>query len=118
MTLKLLCNENIPAAVITALRAEGHDVVAIGETSPGLKDRDVLAIALSQERICLTFDKDFGELAARHPAAAKSGVILLRLPAGNASTIGARIPAILARREDWPGHFSVVEAGRVRMRRL
>jgi predicted nuclease of predicted toxin-antitoxin system len=31
--------------------------------SPGSSDQEVLALAVREERILLTFDKDFGELA-------------------------------------------------------
>jgi predicted nuclease of predicted toxin-antitoxin system len=61
--MRFLANENFPGAAVTALEAAGHDVVWIRTAAPGAIDRDVLAWAAREERILLTFDKDFGELA-------------------------------------------------------
>jgi len=59
--MRFLANENFPGPAVTALRAAGHDVVWIRTAAPGSTDRDVLAQAAREERILLTFDKDFGE---------------------------------------------------------
>ena len=61
--MRLLANENFPGAAVTALEAAGHDVVWVRTAAPGTTDRDVLAWAAREERVLLTFDKDFGELA-------------------------------------------------------
>lgn len=45
--------------------AAGHDVVWVGDWVEDPGDDLVLAFAHSQERICVTIDKDFGELAVR-----------------------------------------------------
>jgi predicted nuclease of predicted toxin-antitoxin system len=76
--MKLLANENVAAAVVDALRADGHDVVWIKEVGQGSTDDVVLALALAEDRVLLTFDKDFGELAFRLGCLATPGVILLR----------------------------------------
>jgi predicted nuclease of predicted toxin-antitoxin system len=78
MGLRLLANENIPEDAIAALRAAGHDV-ACASDQPTTRDPDVLRRASAEQRILLTFDKDFGGLAfaARQPA--PHGIILLRL---------------------------------------
>ncbi len=36
-----LINENIPAAMVSALRGQGHDVTWIRTTAPGLSDVEV-----------------------------------------------------------------------------
>jgi predicted nuclease of predicted toxin-antitoxin system len=61
--MRLLADENFPGAAVTALGAVGHDVVWVGAVAPGTSDPDVLAWAAREQRILLTFDKDFGELA-------------------------------------------------------
>jgi predicted nuclease of predicted toxin-antitoxin system len=78
----------------------------------------VLAAAARESRILLTFDKDFGELAARLALPPASGVVLFRVPAPSSDAAGLRLAARIVARDDWNGHFSVVEPGRVRMRRL
>ena len=118
MTMRWLCDENVPRLLVDALRQKGHDVVWIGELSPGIGDPDVLALALRERRICLTFDKDFGELAAIRTLPSGSGVVLLRMKVGPTAESIASIVALLGSRSDWAGHFSLVEPGRIRMRRL
>ena len=61
--MRFLANENFPGAAVTALEAAGHDVVWVRTATPGAADPDVPAWATREERILLTFDKDFGELA-------------------------------------------------------
>ena len=78
--MRLLVNENFPGVAIAALRLRGHDVIWIREDSPGIDDRAVLSRATVEERILITFDKDFGELVFRLGLNAPSGVILFRIP--------------------------------------
>jgi len=77
--VRLLADENIPGDAIAARRAAGHDVVWARTDGPGSTDRDILARAQREDRIVLTFDKDFGELAWRARLPAACGVVLLRL---------------------------------------
>ncbi|MDX2142919.1 MAG: DUF5615 family PIN-like protein [Rhodospirillaceae bacterium] len=116
--MRLLADENIPAAAVAALTDAGHDVVWIRTAAPGLSDADVLAWTAQERRILLTFDKDFGELARRMPLPRDCGVILLRMALPSPDRIGPWITGIMSARQDWPGHFSVVETDRVRMRKL
>jgi len=81
-------------------------------------DPDVLAWAAREERILLTFDKDFGELAKASALPRTCGVVLIRVPMPKAGDVGHRLAGLVASRNDWAGHFSVIELGRVRMRPL
>ena len=116
--MRWLCNENIPRNLVEELRRLGHDAVWIRERSPGIADAEVLAIAVRERRICLTFDKDFGELAAAASLPADCGVLLLRIQPRPSRVSAAEIAAAIHARADWAGHFSVLEPGRVRMRLL
>ncbi|HEY1243861.1 MAG TPA: DUF5615 family PIN-like protein [Hyphomicrobiaceae bacterium] len=115
--MHFLANENFPGAAVKALEAAGHDVVWIRAAAPGMADPDILAWAVREERILLTFDKDFGELARASTLPLSCGVVLFRMPMPKPSDVG-RLAGIVAARVDWAGHFSVVEPGRVRMRPL
>ena len=117
MTLRILANENIPSGLVEALRRRGHDVAWVVTLMPGASDDAVLQRAAAEARICLPLDKDFGELAARTPAAARHGIILLRLPAHRPEA-AERIAALLHEREDWAGQLAVIEPGRLRMRHV
>jgi hypothetical protein len=66
----LLADENVPGAVVAALRQQGHDVAWIHEDAPGRPDPEVLERAQQEHRVVVTFDKDFGELAFRRGLAA------------------------------------------------
>src|SRR5262249_22789227 len=111
-------NENFPGAAVGALRAAGHDVFWVRTETPGAADHDVLALAVQEQRILLTFDQDFGELAHRSPPPPTCGVVLFRIPMATPGAGGRRLFELITQRDDWAGHFSVVEPGRVRMRRF
>jgi hypothetical protein len=66
----------------------------------------------------LTFDKDFGELARASALPSACGVVLFRMPMPNPDDIGSRLNNMITSRDDWAGHFSVIEPGRIRMRAL
>lgn len=102
---------------MVALQAAGHDVVWIRTAAPGTSDSDVLAWAVREKRILLTFDKDFGELARGSRLPNTCGIILLRVPLPS-HDVGQRLAQLITIRDDWTGYFSVIEPGRVRMRLL
>ncbi len=117
--LRFLADENVPDAAVRALSEGGHDIVKTRNIRSGMEDAEVLDLAILENRILLTFDKDFGELArAKLKWAQVSGVILLRLPMRNPVEAAKRIALLINARSDWPGHFSVIEEDRIRMRRL
>ena len=116
--MRLCANENIPEDCVLRLRQVGHDVLWIRETAPGISDDAVLARAVAEDRLLITFDKDFGELVFRRGAKASQGVVLFRIPQPSAAAVAERVTATLASRDDWSGHFSVVEEFTIRMRRL
>jgi predicted nuclease of predicted toxin-antitoxin system len=93
-------------------------VIWVRTAAPGLTDPEVLAWASRDERILLTFDKDFGELARGSTLPHTCGVVLLRVPMVKPADIGQRLATLITARYDWAGYFSVIEPGRVRMRRL
>ena len=111
----LLANENFPLDAVEALRADGHDVAWIREDSRGISDVKVLLRAQEENRIVVTFDKDFGELAFRSKLPAQSGVILFRITPKSSQYIAQVAVQALASQTDWTGHFSVVEDNRIRM---
>lgn len=116
--MNFLANENFPLDAVEALRAAGHDVAWIRTDAPGSTDPQVLARAVAEQRILLTFDKDFGDLAFNAGLPTGCGIVLFRLQAGTSAQLAAQVAAAIASRTDWAGHFSVVEPGRIRMRSL
>ncbi|HUJ03551.1 MAG TPA: DUF5615 family PIN-like protein, partial [Rhizomicrobium sp.] len=61
-SLRWVADECISAKLVAQIRAEGHDVLYVLEQSPSSKDRSVLDLAIREQRLLLTDDKDFGEL--------------------------------------------------------
>jgi predicted nuclease of predicted toxin-antitoxin system len=115
MALQILADENVPGDAVNALRQLGYDVVWIRTQAPGASDEYILKQAQVENRLVITFDKDFGELAFRRRLPASSGIILFRISMPNPADTVALIVAALQSRSDWFGYFSVVESDRIRM---
>lgn len=113
--MRILANENFPGEAVAALRSRRHDVVWIRTDSPGSSDRSVIKRAVDEDRILITFDKDFGELAFRFGLSSPAGIILFRISARSPGDVARLSVSVLEGRSDWGGHFSVVEDDRVRM---
>lgn len=114
--LQLLADENFPGIAVNALRDRGHDVSWVRTEAPGISDVEVLAKSKSENRVLITFDKDFGELVFRSGLSA--GVVLFRLAAKSPWYIAELAVKVLESREDWAGNFSVVEESRIRITEL
>ncbi len=116
--MQICANENIPEDCVTELRRAGHDVLWIREAAPGSSDARVLDRAISENRILITFDKDFGDLVFRERAKAPPGIILFRIAQNSSTALATKMKAIIGTRSDWSGHYCVVDEGSIRMRPL
>src|SRR5437764_13197984 len=115
--MRFLANENFPGAAVQSLAAAGHDVVWVRLASPGASDSEVLARAAREQRILLTFER-LRRACCRLPAARWLRCCVVSDAGPKPSEAGERLAEVVTARSDWAGHFSVVEPGRVRMRRL
>jgi predicted nuclease of predicted toxin-antitoxin system len=62
--LRFLLDVCVSSRSLTAFPVrEGHDVLSAIEIDAGVGDERLLAFALEEDRVLLTEDKDFGELA-------------------------------------------------------
>jgi predicted nuclease of predicted toxin-antitoxin system len=89
--MRFLANENFPGDAVDVLRAGGHDVVWVRTEAPGTKDPDILAWAMRDDRVLLTFDKDFGELAYQAKLPATCGIVLFRMPMPAPEAVCSRV---------------------------
>ncbi len=113
--MKLVADESVAGPTVYALRAAGHEVLFIAETSPGIDDSAVLAVARREEALLVTADKDFGDLVFR-TREAHHGVLLIRFAerrleknaADTVAVIGRYGPNLLHR-------FSVLAEGGLRV---
>ena len=115
--MRFLLDENVDARLGPYLRAAGDDVTsAFDDAGAGLPDTDVLAAAVSDRRILITNDTDFGELILRR-GLPHAGVILFRLQTTTFAAKQAAIELVLRDYSDRLREFLVVMDGRVRVRR-
>jgi predicted nuclease of predicted toxin-antitoxin system len=118
MRLRILVDECVQAAIATALADAGHDLefVAVGRT--GWDDRAVAALAITEGRLVLTQDYNFGELAVRH-GLELPGVLLVACDALRPEDRAAHVLAALAKTEGpFEGFLTIVEPKRTRRRAL
>lgn len=112
---KFLANENVPADAIIAAVQAGIDLVWVRDIMPGASDDLVLAKAVSEDRVLVTFDKDFGDLVFDRGRTASPGVILLRPRLRSPSFLAQFMVAVLTQSIAWEGNFSVARQGRLRV---
>lgn len=116
--IRFLADENVSRLVVERLRGAGFDATWIGETLSGASDHEVLAIAIEEDRILITEDRDFGELTIRQRTEVPA-VVLLELDRLSNTAEADRVSAVLSANADkLAGHLIVIEPGRVRLRPL
>jgi len=111
---KLLADENIPKKTIETLKSKGIDITAIIDTSPGLSDRKVIEVANKDNRIIITFDKDFAGLIFRERLKVK-GLILLRIPPVSPEHLAERIEYVLSRKIPLEKKIIVIDEDKIRV---
>jgi predicted nuclease of predicted toxin-antitoxin system len=113
--MRFLADESCDFAVVRALRRAGFDVLCISESTPRAEDLEVIGLALREERILLTEDKDFGRLVYSH-GQETLGVIFLRFPTLARKQISRDVLNLIKRQgERLVGSFITVQPGRIRM---
>lgn len=114
--MKILADESVDKEIVDRLRANGHDVAFIAETSPGITDIAVLHPAQQDDSLLITGDKDFGELVYRH-GMPHSGVLLIRMRGATDIEKAERVALVVAAHGmELAGCFSVVSKGALRVR--
>jgi predicted nuclease of predicted toxin-antitoxin system len=118
--VQFLADMGVDVHVVEWLRRRGHDAVHLRDE--GLHralDEQVFAKALAEDRIILTFDLDFGDLAAL-AGERTAQVILFRLENTRTAHVIERLEAVLAASAEAlsRGAILIVEEARHRIRRL
>src|ERR1017187_5740594 len=106
--MRFLAHECCDFAAVRSLRAHGHDVLAVSEFQHRSVDDDVMELALAEDRILLTEDKDFGWLvfAARMDS---PGVVLIRFPASARRLLAVAVLNLVSEHaSQLPGAFVVL----------
>ncbi len=110
-------DENFPYPSVRAMRRMGFDILSIQESFPGFSDTEVLRIAVREDRILLTFDRDFGERIFHKGEPPPPGVVLLRFRPLSPLEPSEMLPAILEK-IILDGNFTVITRHDVRQRSL
>jgi len=113
--VRFLADESCDFSVVRALRAEGHDVVAVTERLSGADDAVVMERDFREHRILLTEGKDFGQLVYAY-SQQSNGVILIRYLASARKTLPEAVVTLVSKfSADLSRSFVVLTSGRVRI---
>ena len=94
--MKFLLDANISPETAIHLRSLDHDAKSLIEEKKGhLSDREVVAFAVRERRLIITFDLDFGELYY-FSYKTRIGVIILRLRDQRVEMVNAVLENFLA----------------------
>ena len=111
MSAHYLANENFPGAMVKILRDQGNDVLYAAESLVGSSDLMIIDTALTQDRVVLTFDRDFGELVFRHRTPPASGIVRFRLGALSPNALLSFLQDFFASNPTLRGYFTVATPG-------
>ena len=115
--MRLLLDANVHADLIDLLETDGHDVASVARLiQSSADDETVLALAVAEDRILITHDRDFGDLIFRHGRPHR-GVLYLRLGSTVPDHLHSRIVHALVSNSFREGEFLVVTDTAVRRAR-
>lgn len=116
--MRFLADEGVDRLVVSRLREAGHDVSYVPEFAPSSADIDILAISLSEDRVLITEDLDFGELVYRDKRPAY-GIVLVRIhEIGREARVTAVMELVNQQQEDLVGKFVTLMPDEARIRPL
>jgi predicted nuclease of predicted toxin-antitoxin system len=115
--MRFVVDESTGQSVVDELRRLGHDVFSIQEIFPGLDDPPILDIAVKEDRIVVTNDKDFGELVYRS-GLPHVGILLFRLQDESAANRVRMMRKVLwACSDKLSNNFVVASESKIRIRK-
>jgi predicted nuclease of predicted toxin-antitoxin system len=105
-----------PQPIVDGLRKQGHNVLWVRTDRPGTKDAVLLERAESEDRIILTLDKDFWQIALQRPIPLRnSGVILFRVIPAVPENLEPLVRSTLGANLICVGHVSIVTKDGIEM---
>jgi len=116
--LLLLADENFPLKSVNYLNDKGFDIKHICGELASIKDEKVIAIAIEEDRLILTFDSDFGELIFKLGYRPK-GVIYLRLKNYRPEEPGVIVEEVFENGTlQFAGYLTVIDRDKIRQRKI
>jgi predicted nuclease of predicted toxin-antitoxin system len=113
--MKVLLDTCVWGGAKDDLHTAGHDVLWTGDLAQDPGDEDILAQAHREQRVLITLDKDFGELAIRRSLPHSGIVRLVNIAARQQGAVCLQMLTQYGT-ELTRGAIITVEAGRVRIR--
>ena len=89
--MRLLLDANVGRTIATGLARGGNDVVRVVDLSPEMTDHAILALAVEEQRVLVTFDSDFGELIYRDRAEQPPAIVYVRFQPTDVSELLPRL---------------------------
>jgi predicted nuclease of predicted toxin-antitoxin system len=115
---RFLANENFPAPSTGHLRFHGFDVLSIQESYRSIRDITVIELAKLENRIILTFDKDYGEMIYRYGVGTPPSVVFFRSKGKAPNEAGKILRSLLENGEiSLNGAFTIVSGESIRQRK-
>lgn len=110
-----LADENLSGITVELLRNAGHDIIWAREEMLSASDAAVLARAMLENRVVITYDKqDYGRLIYQDGHPAQCGVVLFRFRRMPPQARSQFIVDTLSNDSlDWRGKFTVIRTGLV-----
>jgi predicted nuclease of predicted toxin-antitoxin system len=116
--MKFLANENFPFPSIQLLRSNNYSVQSIAEDLPGIKDEKIIEIAVKENLIILTFDKDYGELIFKYSSLNPPDVVFFRYKGKDPLFAGMFLVQLLSDNSiAFEKYFTVIDENNIRQRK-
>ncbi|WP_020595378.1 DUF5615 family PIN-like protein [Spirosoma panaciterrae] len=115
--MKFLADENFPFTAFRILHESGYDIKHIALEMPSITDADVTNLAISENRIILTFDGDYGTLIFKF-GYRPPGVVYFQLPNITPDEPAYIIMNLLNEAHQLEAMYTVVENDKIRQRRI
>ncbi len=114
----ILADENLNYQFILDLREAGYEVLSITEKFSGISDPSVIDLALEEDAVLITEDKDFGELIFAHQVA-RLTIVFLRYSKTELALVRRQLLFIIQEYLDKEGHYFITIArGKIRITTL
>ena len=113
----ILADEHVHGFIITTLRNAGFEVISVRELASGIKDDQVINIALQNNWLLLTQDKDFGEWVFAHHIENLT-VLFLRYSVDEFNDIAQTLVKLLETGQVDRPFFATITTKKIRIRKL
>jgi predicted nuclease of predicted toxin-antitoxin system len=113
--LKFLLDVNVGTTIAEAVAGDGHDVVRVSLLTPRAEDSAILAQAVEEGRVLISYDSDFTDLIYRDGEPAPPAIIYIRFQPADVAALAPRILDVVAN-EGLQGHMVVIGPRETRRR--